>query len=76
MKSLQKSVLAEEQMYFEAGKVLGLGICGKGMVSSYSGAFDAPEVFSHRSYKSQYLAQKESKFSYLVFSSTTSDTIR
>ena len=41
-------------MYFEAGKVWGLGIvgdCGKGLVSSYSEAFDAAEVFSHRSYK-------------------------
>ena len=35
-------------MYFEAGKVWGLGIvgdCGKGLVSSFSEAFDAAEVF-------------------------------
>ena len=35
-------------MYFEAGKVWGLGIvgdCGKGLVSSFSEAFDAAEGF-------------------------------
>lgn len=37
------------------------------MVSSYSGVFDAPKHFSHQSYKSEYLAQKESKFWYFVF---------
>jgi len=49
------------------------------MVSSYLRAHDAPGFFSHRSYKSQYLAQKESKFSYFVFGvqlETPSDPIR
>ena len=68
-------------MYFEAGKVWGLGIvgdCGKGLVSSYSEAFDAAEGFlASKLQNIQYLAQKESKFSYfLVFSSWASDTIR
>ena len=68
-------------MYFEAGKVWGLGVCwgcGKGLVSSYSEAFDAAEGFLASELQNiQYLAQKESKFSYfLVFSSWASDTIR
>jgi len=58
-------------MYFEAGKVWGLGIvgdCGKGLVSSYSEAFDAAEGFLASELQNiQYLAQKESKFSYFVF---------
>ena len=58
-------------MYFEAGNVWGLGIvgdCGKGLVSSYSEAFDAAEGFLASELQNiQYLAQKESKFSYFVF---------
>jgi hypothetical protein len=70
--------VAEEQMYFEAGKVWGLLDCGKGLVSSFSEAFDAAEGFLASELQNiQYLAQKESKFSYfLVFSSWASDTIR
>jgi len=55
-----------------------VGDCGKGLVSSFSEAFDAAEGFLASELQNiQYLAQKESKFSYfLVFSSWASDTIR
>ena len=45
-----------------------VGDCGKGLVSSYSEAFDAAEGFLASELQNiQYLAQKESKFSYFVF---------
>ena len=48
--------------------VWGLLGCGKGLVSSYSEAFDAAEGFLASELQNiQYLAQKESKFSYFVF---------
>ena len=46
----------------------GLLGCGKGLVFSYSEAFDAAEGFLASELQNiQYLAQKESKFSYFVF---------